>query len=267
MTIRDFDPLFGEPQEEIPLANAPLARSIVQVQFAPILLIRSEDFIAPFQERIRPDYPNFEQEVAQVHPLFGGEVEQKTAVTWRFLDGTRDWRVSLTPTFLALETLNYTSRADFLGRFKVVVAAFKETVKSARVTRVGVRYVDHVKSPEVEMMAEMLRPEMRGIATSTLRPSLQHSLSEAICTVAEGQLLARWGLLPPHGTHDPSVMPPASTESWFLDLDVFKQYAEPFVEMDVNAIHGVADALAVRSYAFFRWAVTDRFLEVYGGQT
>jgi hypothetical protein len=48
---------------------------------------------------------------------------------------------------------------------------------------------------------------------------------------------------------------------------VFKQYAEPFVEMDVNAIHGVADALAVRSYAFFRWAVTDRFLEVYGGQT
>lgn len=266
MTDMDFDPLFGEPREEIPLESAPLARVLAQVQFAPILRLRSEDFVAPFQERIRSDYSKVEQQRIRLLQPSGDDADPRTEVIWRFLQATAEWRVSLTQTFVALETFAYTSRADFMERLKVVVAALKATVGSARVTRIGVRYVDHVKSPQINRMAEMLRPEMLGIASTPLRERIQHTVNEMFCEVAEGRLLAKWGLLPPNGTHDPEVMPPAPTSSWFLDLDVFKQYAEPFEEMDADEVHRTALALATRSYAFFRWVTTDRFLEVYGGQ-
>lgn len=266
MTDRDFDPLFGDPPPEIPLANAPLACVVAQAKFAPILRIRSEDYVAPFQEQIRSQYPTVEREKIHLFMPIGGDNEAPTEVIWRFVDTSGQWRVSLTPTFVALESRAYTSRTDFMGRFKSIVAALKITVGSARVTRVGVRYVDHLRQPEIDGMSEMLRSEMLGMASTALRAQMLHTVSEMFCNVAEGSLLARWGLLPPNGTHDPNVMSPTATSSWFLDLDVFKQYREPFEEMDADAIHTTAFALAARSYALFRWAATDRFLEVYGAR-
>jgi len=265
MTHLDFDPLLVEPVEEIPLANAPLARVVAQVQFTPIFKIRSEDYVAPFQELIRAEYPKAQHESHRISQ-FGTDAEVRTDIIWRFQCAKGDWLVSLAPTFVALETRAYTSRADFMIRFKGVVTALKSAVGSARVTRVGVRYVDHLKSPEVESVTEMLRPEMLGVVNTPLHPRLLHMFSEVFCDVAEGNLLARWGLLPPNGTHDPNVIAPIPATSWFLDLDVFKQYAEPFEELDADAIHSTALALATRVYALFRWATTDRFMEVYGGK-
>jgi len=265
MTDLDFDPLLVEPVEEIPLANAPLARVVAQVQFTPIFKIRSEDYIAAFQEQIRSEYPKAQHLRHQISQL-GADAEVRTDVTWRFLSTKSDWHVSLTPTFVALETGAYTSRTDFMIRFKEVLTALKSTVGSAQVTRVGVRYVDHLKSPEVENVTEMLRSEMLGLMNTPLRPRLRHMFSEVFCDVAEGNLIARWGLLPPNGTYDPNVILPIPASSWFLDLDVFKQYAEPFEELDATAVHGTAVALATRVYALFRWATTGKFLEVYGGK-
>ena len=266
MTHLDFDPLLVEPVEEIPLANAPLARVVAQVQFTPIFKIRSEDYVAPFQELIRSEYPKALHESHQIAQFFGADATARADIVWRFLSAKGDWQVSLAPTFVALETRAYTSRADFMIRLKRVVTALKSAVGSAQVTRVGVRYVDHLKSPEVERVTEMLRPEMLGVVNTPLRPRLLHMFSEVFCDVAEGKLLARWGLLPPNGTHDPNVIPPIPTASWFLDLDVFKQYAEPFEELDADAIQATAVALATRVYALFRWATTDKFLAVYGGK-
>ena len=266
MTVSDFDPLFGEPQKEIPLAGAPLARVIAQVQFTPIFSIRSEAYVAPFQEAIRSYYPNVEQEKINLLPLLAVAGEERTGITWRFLCSKEDWRVSLAPSFIALETTAYTSRADFMERFKVVVAALKSTVGSARMARVGVRYVNRMKSPEIDSLGDLLRPEMLGIASTPLLGRMQHTVTEVFCDVAEGKLLAKWGVLPPNGSHDPFVAPPVATKSWFLDLDVSKHYDEPFEEMDANAVHATAVSLATRSYSFFRWATTDRFIAVHGGQ-
>ena len=266
MAGTDFDPLFGEPRAEVPLTNAPLVRVLAQVQFTPILRIRVGDFIPLFQDMIRSDYPTIGQEQVQSLSLTGSEAQIQAETIWRFFSADGTWRITLTTTFIALEAQKYRSRDDFMARLKGVLEAFLKTVGSARMTRVGVRYVDHVRSPEVEAMADMLRPEMLGVTTAALRRNLRHSFNEALWEVAEGQLLARWGLLPPNGTHDPDVMPPSPEISWFLDLDVFKQYGEPFEEMDADRVHQVADELAVRSYAFFRWATTDRFLKAYGGQ-
>lgn len=108
---------------------------------------------------------------------------------------------------------------------------------------------------------------MLGISRTHLERNIRHAVNETFCDTAEGGIIARWGTLPPHGTHDPNVMVPAATPSWFLDIDAFAAPGEPNADMDVEAICQSAQALAKRSYAFFRWAVTERFLQVYGKQS
>ena len=90
MTEKAADPLFGEVPTEVPLSNAPLVRVLAQVMFDPILILRSEDAIAPFQNSIRRSYPKISHETLHLPPaLVGGDPEGRTQVTWRFLSA--DW--------------------------------------------------------------------------------------------------------------------------------------------------------------------------------
>ncbi|MGO1079764.1 TIGR04255 family protein [Inquilinus sp. CA228] len=268
MEMRDtFDPLFGAERKEIPLAAAPLARVVAQVRFAEIVSIEKRAFIAEFQEAIRGDYPRFAGEEVQVVVGVGMQPDIRRDQIWRFYDDQGIWRVSLTSNFVALETTAYESRSDFMERFRAVLDALARTIAPTHVNRIGVRYVDHIRSPHSDDMDEMVNPQMLGLVTSDLREHIQHSISETLCEVAEGQLLARWGLLPPDGTHDPAVMPAADKQSWFLDLDVFQEHGRESVPYDSARLQAVGLALATRAYSFFRWATTDKFISAYGGKS
>lgn len=268
MEMRDtLDPLFGAEREEIPLAAAPLARVVAQVRFPEIVSIGKREFIADFQEAIRKAYPKLDSAEIQV-VIAGGAMQPdvRRDMLWRFYDAASVWRVSLTSNFVSLETTGYESRSDFMGRFRVVLDALAQTIAPTLVNRIGVRYVDHIRQPHTNDMDAMIRPQMLGLVTSNLRENIQHSVSETLCKVAEGQLLVRWGLLPPSGTHDPAVLTPADEVSWFLDLDVFQDHGRESLPYDPARLEAAGVALATRAYSFFRWATTDKFISAYGGK-
>jgi uncharacterized protein (TIGR04255 family) len=264
MSDEVMDPLFGEAPTEVALERAPLVRVLAQVAFDPIFILRNEDTIAPFQNGIRGTYPKASHETLRLPPQLVGDAEGRTEVTWRFLSSDSAWRVSVTPTFMTVETVKYVSRADLLARIRDLVTALKSAVGTLHVGRIGLRYVDQVKGPEMERLHELVRPEMLGIARSPLTASIRHSVTETYCDTAEGGIIARWGSVPAHGTHEPNIMLPVPEPSWFLDIDAFAVPSEQSVDMAPEAICEAARALAQRSYSFFRWAVTERFLEVYG---
>jgi len=257
-------PLFDEAPREVPLVRAPLVRTLAQISFNPVLVLRSEDTIAPFQEKIRGTYPKLAKEQLNMPPLFAGESEGRVEVIWRFFCPTSDWRVSVSSTFVALETVRYASRADLLKRVRVVLDALKSSIGALHVTRIGVRYVDQVRRPEYERISEMIREEVLGIYNSNVLGSMNHSVTETLFDTAEGGLIARWGHLPAFGTHDPHVMTPIDSESWFLDIDAYSNFGDSPSEMDSDGICGAAEALTKRAYTLFRWAVTENFLETYG---
>ena len=267
MTDSNFDPLFGAAPEEIPLPAAPLVTVLSQVRFPEIISIRQKSFIAGFQELVREDYPLIRDE--QVKAIEFDEHGAKVAVSdesvWRFIDERGTWRLTLTPSFFSLETRKYISRADFTDRLGKIIESAGKTLKPTHVTRIGMRYVDRVPLKGDATLDGMLRPEMLGLAGSSIREGIDHAISEVMCKVKEGQMLARWGLLPGRGTHDPEIMPPASDPSWFLDIDTFANYQNSPVRYESGMIRSTALALATRSYSFFRWAVTRQFLEAFGG--
>lgn len=258
------DPLVSPPPEEVPLRNAPLVRVIAQVRFPLITAIAQQDYVAPFQNAVRDEYPILRQEQTQnffLGPSGASQVQGQPA--WRFSNAKGDWRASLTPDFVALETTAYTSRADFVARFRKVLAALAEHIKPAQVDRLGVRYIDRVTGESLRNIANLVRPEIRGLAGSDASAHLMHGLTEAMFGEGGIRVLGRWGLMPPNATVDPAAVEPIPEASWLLDLDMFSVEPYPF---DVERIAAESHRFAERIYTFFRWAVTDEFLKHYGAE-
>ena len=260
-----FDPLFGAAPDEIPLPSAPLVSVLCQVRFAEIVSIQQKSFIAGFQECARSDYPLLLDEKVRTLDVNDGRSTTSEDSVWRFFNEARTWRLTLTSNFLALETRKYVSRVDFIERLEKIVKGAIDTVKPTHVTRIGVRYIDRVALNEGITLHGMLREEMMGITGLLNRENVLHSISEVVCRVKEGQMMTRWGVLPERGTHDAEVMPPISSPSWFLDLDTFVDHQLAPVRFEADMIRTTALELATRSYCFFRWAVTNKFLKTFGG--
>lgn len=260
-------PLAGPPPTEVPLAYAPLVRVVTQVRFPLIASIETREFIAPFQEAIRREYPVLrpEQSRALVIGSEGNVVDARSSTIWRFQGVSEDWRVSLAPDFLALETTKYTSRDDFLGRFERVLAALREYVDPQVIDRLGIRYIDRVLGDNLDDLPQLVRPEVAGVMATPLATHVDRSVSETVLDLPESgaRLLARWGLLPPRTTVDPAAVDAVDQRSWLLDLDAFLVKTSAF---DVGAVLAQTRGLAERAYAFFRWVVTDEFLRRYGGE-
>jgi uncharacterized protein (TIGR04255 family) len=258
------DPLVSPPPAEVPLTNAPLVRVIAQLRFPEILSVEQGDFVAPFQEAIRATYGVLRKEQTLGFVMGpSGPLPGKPQLAWRFTDTDGNWRVSLTPEFLALETTKYTSRSDFLRRLQLVVAAVVEHIAPSQIDRLGVRYIDRITGADVDDLNKLVRPEVCGISGTNAAGHAVHSLSESVFTLPEAGVTARWGRIPPGATVDPAAVEPVDEKSWILDLDMYSSRPMPFVVKDVLA---KAESYSERIYAIFRWAVTKDFLVRFGGK-
>jgi uncharacterized protein (TIGR04255 family) len=262
-----IDSPFGPAVESVPLPRSPLAFVVAQVRFPLVVSIAEQEFIAPFQERIRSTYSDLraENEMQVTLTPDGVQVKEGSRV-WRFSESDGPWEVTLSSEFLALSTRSYTNRDDFMTRLGVLLAALEERVAPRTVRRLGVRYIDRVIGREAshEVVKSFVRPEVLGATAIDLPEAVNqsHSLTECEYNLDEDlscTLRAKWGFLPPNATFDPAV-PPADKDSWVLDLDC-SHNEQPF---DSEAIQTAARVFTDRIYRYFRWAVTDEFLAYYG---
>lgn len=260
-----INPLIAQPPKEVSLKKAPLVRVIAQIRFPLITSIENKSFIGAFQEAIRDKYPILQQEQTR-SLVFGSQgVTQSEQVTWRFVDAQGNWRLSLSLDFVALETTAYTSRSDFISRLENLLIALNEHIKPKIVQRFGVRYIDRLVGQAVNDISKLVRSEITGIVALDFGEYIHQSINESLFSLpgGEDQIIARWGLIPPNGTFDPDAIEPVDEPSWILDLDMSLSKQRDF---DVEELLNEAQRFAERIYTFFRWAVTDEFLQHFGGE-
>jgi len=266
MVDNNYNPLVEAVPPEVPLSNAPLVRVISQVRFPIIVSIEKREFIGPFQEAIRDIYPVLRVEQTR-GIIMGPQAIEPTQsnITWRFGDMEGKWRASLASGFVALETTAYTSRSDFLERFRILLEAVNTHIGPKLADRLGIRYIDRVTGDQVHEIEKLVRKEILGILATPAVDYAQHALSESIFNVpdSKAQMLARWGRLPSDSTPDPGAIEPVSGQTWILDIDMFCVEPRPF---DPGKLIDETRIYAERIYAFFRWSVTDAFLRQYGGK-
>ncbi len=260
---------FGQPVEEIALPQAPLIAVVAQIRFPPIASIAREEFIGPFQERIRQQFPVLrqEREVSVVLTPSGVSPGGDPRPIWRFLDRPQDpeWKVSLASSFVSLDTSNYESRADFLRRLRAVLNALAATVAPSTSDRIGIRYVDRVQLDDADVdLKELIKPQVLGMTTVDPggEANLAHSISDTEFQLGEATLHGRWGLIPPDTQLDPLHGDAVGTPSWILDLDM---YTNKISDFDVNRLTSATEGFAAHIYRFFRWAVRPALLRRYGG--
>jgi uncharacterized protein (TIGR04255 family) len=262
-------PFGDEDIEEVPLPRAPLVRVIAQVQFPKILSLDTDAGVAAVQAALRSQYPILQQQqtvgvlITSDGVAAGGQ--QQTATVWRLQTKAGDWTVSLGSSFVALDTVAYTSRDDFCSRLDEVLDVIGRLVEPIVAERVGLRYTNRVDDPDqFASLAGLVRPEVLGGHSIALPQgvTLQHSLCESIYNFDGGQLLARWGVVPAGAILDPGLSA-VDRRSWILDLDVFHVGR---VDFEVSDLSATVREFAVRAYRFFRWAVSDEFLHEAGGE-
>lgn len=262
--IQNYNPLVDPPPAEVKLVRAPLFLVVTQFRFAPIIKIEDPSYIASFQEQVRGEYPMLAREQLNLNlPLGDGAPSMNNIrTTWRMTSIDGAWRLILSQDFVALETIAYLSRADFLERWKRILGAFAENIHGVAGLRYGLRYVNRIEGSDlVGRIPELVRKEALGVAS--LLPPAGVSLTESVFKVAEGAMLARWGFLPANTTHDMAIAA-TPNPSWVLDYDLFVDGIQSGVPLGIDDVLRKANEFCHRGYAFFRWMTTPSFLDAFG---
>lgn len=261
------NPLTDAPPADFRLREAPLERVLAAIQFPAILKIAEPtgQGVAPFQDRIRSIYPNFQRQddhTVQIQLNPNGELQSVVAqrTNWRFFDRDRMWRVTLSPESLSLETMrHYTCRDDFLARLAELITATSEVYSPSETTRLGFRYLNVFGPKKMARLDEYVHQGLRGLASGELRPGLAFASNVSIFGVPEGTLAVKHGFLREGGQHE-FMEAPVPDERWYLDLDAWTEAA---VNFEASSINDQAILLTDRICSFFNWAMTPTFMDEY----
>jgi uncharacterized protein (TIGR04255 family) len=268
MTVLLPSPLGGAAPEEMLLANAPLARVVVQTRFSSVLKIDSKEGVAAFQELARKIFPLFEQVSAssmQVDLTPAGPTFRPVPKNiWRFSDPKGASVVSLTSDAITFETSTYPGRSAFLEVWATLLRWVNDTYAPGLAVRVGMRYLNRIAGDAVAQLSDWIAPNLIGVALPDLHGHVSQAISEANLEIEEGRMLLRWGIIPKDATIDPGILKPLDSASWLLDIDAFSDEQRNF---DSDALVEIYRRLSERIYAVFRWTLTDAGLTHFGGQS
>ena len=235
------------------LARAPLKAVLGQLKFPPVLRVQELDFIAPFQEAIRSEYPNLgrQQEIGVIVAP-GGIIQTQPTSAWRSPTRTGTWHVVLASDFVTLEATasNYTQFDDLRQRLESVLHHLIELFAIPIATRLGLRYVNHIELSEGRALLEarqLIRPELLGPAGLDLfADELTAAVSDLRLTRPDGTLAIKHGMVP-------AGMPPQG--GYLLDFDYFVEAA---IDLSVsNLALGQLQLFHDVIYRLFHWCITD----------
>jgi uncharacterized protein (TIGR04255 family) len=229
-----------------------------------IASIATPGFIAPFQEWLRSEYPIMRQE-QQMAVVFGlqGPAPQANGFVWRLQQAEPGWSIVLGSDSLAIETANYTSRADFMARWKDALTALESVANPTVYERLGVRYVNRLTGVNAtEDLQALVRDEIIGALAIELpeRSAIESSATQIHFRLGDLQLQVRWGRVPEGALMVPGITPIPEV-SFQLDIDVYSEGMRPF---SAEGIASSSISAADHAYRFFRWAVSDEFLSRFG---
>jgi len=255
--------------------QSPLALALCQVKFTRVLGVAQAAFVAPFQQAIQDAYPIAEP-AQEVNLQFGfgpggAKVQQEQRDSrWEFSDPAGTWKLGLAGDFLALETRKYETFGDFLDRLRQALEALSQHVRPALVTRVGLRYINEIRS-ESRIWSELLSPELLGpMSVPQFAAAANQSTQELLLRYDQGYGIGiRHGLfqrgttvLPPTGQAE---TPEYASPFYLLDLDAYRQYSlPPGAPLSVESICQTVETFNRAIYRLFRWAVTDDFVNGLG---
>lgn len=252
--------------ERVIYQKNPLKQVIAQLRFPPILRIEA-DVPADFQDRVRSDFPRFNQKIesptVEVPPELAERFPQELLLSmasamkrtnYEFVSRDGSWKLNLTRNFLALTCSEYTRWEDFEAKIQGPLEAFVHIYSPDSYSRIGLRYIDVIQRSVLglddSIWPELLHGEMTGALNSPhLSTEIEAFRSRHQIRLADGeskvQIVA--------GLFD---CPDGEEECFKIDSDFYNDN-----ETAVESATEKLDFLRLRGSRLFRWAITDQLHE------
>ena len=232
----------------------PLKAVVLQVRFAPLLVLSQPAGVAPFQEAIRDTYPRAELPAQQVTFAVGlGGLFPPLGQTgpWRFLDH-EGWVVALAPDFVSLETTSYRRFEEFETRARNLLEATRDVLRLPERGRLGLRYINEISHPDAATVSDwkaLLNPDLLGVSGGELLGArVLGAMQQIDVRLDDGVLTVRHGF--------------TTTESgpagYAIDLDAHDDESRPF---DVEEILGRMRSFRAWEGGFFRHSLNTKLYE------
>lgn len=250
----------------IKLDRSPLVLVLVQARFSQRTDL--EERLPAFRKACESlGYPVFR--TGRVHTMnigVAGPGGVEEATRWDFLDKSQRWNVILAPEFLVLQTTEYSTFEEFLGRWSSVLEA-ATCLDIPLVERLGLRYVDLVQPTDDELPSHYLIPAFAGFEPDPASgfQRTYHTTATAIQS-DKGQMIVR---VSPARTPVPQDLEALHLKGFkqptagatFLDFDHSTSEAFEFDSSEVarrtEGLHDAPDVL-------FRTIVTEHAMGAWG---
>lgn len=255
--------------EPVDLERSPIALAVVQLRFPTVLSIQSDEkLIATYQDKIRRRYPSFFPG-QQFDFVFGPEgiAQPPTAArTWQFKDTEQNWTITVTSNSVALETRRYTSVSEFADRMAEVTSAAKEAFEVDVQERVGLRYVNEIRHPEIKKPSDWRRfmnPTLLGpLSDDAISSNLESTMQELRLSISNGSLIVRHGAAQGTTVAPELGMAAPTGEFYLLDLDAYDEQGK---QLDVDDLVRLVRGYNRTIYSLLRWGMNNQLFEYLRG--
>ena len=247
-------PLQLPEPKDVPLRRSPLALVVCQIRHDRTLAVSDARGALELQQQLDSLYPEIEPHQGMSMELRLGQgapqINEEKVSGWKLTSTDSDWTVTLLPEAFSVETSAYDGWLDFRERLAALVGAVAGTFGPALEQRIGLRYVDEIRHPEVTSAAGWkgwIRNELLGpLAHPDFAPAIRVAQQVIEFDAGDGHRVTLR-----HGTSQVS-----GEDEWvyLLDHDCFRQAGRPF---DQTAILTSADDLHRVALRVFESAVTD----------
>jgi uncharacterized protein (TIGR04255 family) len=255
------------------LARAPLVLALCQIRFSPVL--RMPDWIVAIQDKLGGlGFLRFEKSQIQSFTVVQGEPPKiESSDRWDFLNREKKTGVSLTSSFVVLQTSEYATFKEFSETLKQVLRVLEVEARIDIVDRIGLRYVDFIQSRSGSY-TDYLAPSLAGFPFADLGDPLIHrsfSNIQAVAETTDGRTL----VVRCFPTNGGQFLPPDLAPSPLrFDVDVrpeqsgaildFDHFAVVDIDFDVTNVVRRIDGLHQLASEAFRHAVSEHAMTSWG---
>lgn len=181
--------------------KAPLVEVIFQLRFPTILSINAYQPV-DFQTRIRRMFPYYSEQLEKSQDVVLNPAMQSIAMgkscenkNYAFITPDELTKVNLTPSFIAISTMNYDQWEQFEELSINVIEAFEKVYEPAFYNRVGLRYTNVITRSNLGLertrWSELMKPDVLGMMTPEREAGVQSYASNLVyATETDGVLCA-----------------------------------------------------------------------------
>jgi uncharacterized protein (TIGR04255 family) len=173
------------------LHKSPLVMVLAQVRISPIA--KMGDYIDEIQEQLRGrGFPRFEQSRAhEILLLPGLQPEVRELSRWEFQNKDRSAGIVVLQNAIVLHTNSYDTFDHFAKSLRLALEVVGAVAKPALVDRLGLRYVDLVRTDPGEAWTDYIKMGLHGLNPDKIGMADGLQRHETIGTTLAGKLVVR----------------------------------------------------------------------------